>query len=245
MAQLLRHRFLGVFAALALALACAVVPAGAAHAAVIYQGGSHTLAVQDADGRPLNDLFSGFKNVMPGDALTQQIVVANDAASGTPVKLYLRSTGAQTGSADFLSQLNLSVVAEGGSKLFDAPPSEAGSLADWVLLGTFEPGAKATLDLTLEVPITMGNEFQDATGTLGWEFMAEELVEDGNGGDNGNGSGGGNSGAGGNSDTNNGFAPGSPSHPAAKTGDPLNPVPLVVVALGALVAMVLHKPSRD
>lgn len=250
----------GLLVAVVFAFACVALPAGTAHADVTYQGDAHVFAVRDADGRPVDDLFSNFKNVMPGDTLTQQVTITNNGVSAAPAKLYLRSTGVLAGSAAFLSLLNLSVTtvdAGNGSKLFDAPPSQTASLADWVCLGTFAPGAHVTLTLVLEVPLTMGNEFQDSSGTIGWEFMAEELGEGGGGsggGDSGEGGGDNDEGPGDNdespgdnnegTDTNKGPAPGSPSHPFAKTGDPLNSAPLVLVALIALAVVAASRASR-
>lgn len=213
--------------------ACVALPTGTAHADVTYQSDAHTFAVRDADGRPVDDLFSNFKNVMPGDILTQQVTITNKGMNAAPAKLYLRSTGVLAGSAPFLSMLNLSVTAVdagNGSKLFNSPPSQKANLADWVCLGTFAPGAHVTLNLVLEVPLTMGNEFQDASGAIGWEFMAEELTE----GDNDS-SGGGN---------DNGSSAESLYHSTVKTGDPLNAAPFVLVALSALMVVAACRLSR-
>lgn len=239
------------------AFVCVALPAGTAHADVTYQGKAHTFSVQGADGRPVDDLFSNFKNVMPGDTLTQQVTITNNGMNTVPAKLYLRSTGVLAGSTAFLSLLRLSVTpvdAGNGSRLFDAPPSQTASLADWMCLGTFAPGAHVTLNLVLQVPLTMDNEFQDASGTIGWEFMAEEMDGDDSSGDSGEGGGDKEEGdsdqdeGGSNEDedpgTNKGTAAGSPLHFVAKTGDSLNVVPFAVVALIALAVATACRSSR-
>ena len=154
-----------------------VFPVYAADGKVTYSGNAGKFIFKPGGGESLTDLFPNFKDVMPGDSLTQKITVKNNAGSKVKVKIYLRSLGADEDSAEFLAQLNLKIAVSEENEMaymFDAAANETAQLIDWVCLGTLYAGGKVNLDVTLDVPAELSNTFQVQTGYLKWEFRVEE-----------------------------------------------------------------------
>lgn len=167
--------------AFAAVIACvmlfAVLALGASAAGnVTYNGTSDTFIFAPGSDYSPTDLFTDFKGVMPGDEITQQLFIDNDVDNKVKVTLYMRALGETEGadSKGFLEQLTITVAAVDGEELFKAPASDPAPVDDWVCLGTFYSGAAVTLDVTLHVPIEMGNDTQNAIGFVDWEFKAEE-----------------------------------------------------------------------
>lgn len=167
-----------------LTMLCAVVlvllyavPALAASGNVTYDADAGSFIFTPGSVYSPTDLFLKLKEVMPGDCITQTITVKNDASNGVKVKIYMRSLGAHDGSEDFLSQLRLRVEkheVNSMAYMFDAAASETAQLTDWVYLGMLYSGGEVNLNVILDVPTTLGNEFQQQAGYLDWEFKVEE-----------------------------------------------------------------------
>lgn len=150
----------------------------AADGKVTYSGNAGNFVFEPGSEHSLTDLFPNFKGVMPGDTLTQKITVKNKADNKVKVKIYIRSLGAYEDSKEFLSQLGLKVAKSEENEMaymFDASADEKAQLADWACLGTLYSGGEVNLDVTLDVPVELDNEFQNKIGYLDWEFMIEEF----------------------------------------------------------------------
>lgn len=152
-----------------------VVTVSAANGNVTYKGKSEQFIFEPGSRYSPTDLFPNFKDVMPGDSVTQKIYVKNDASRKVKVRIYMRALGAHEDSETFLSQMNLSVEKVKDTILFDAAASRRAQLKEWTYLGTLYSGGKVELEVTLDVPVEMDNRFQNTVGYLDWEFMIEEL----------------------------------------------------------------------
>lgn len=172
----MKHIFRSVFALLVVLTIAMTIPGTvlAAGGTVTYDGNAQEFIFAPGSDLSPTDLFTELKNVMPGDSITEEIVIKNPAYRNVKIRVYMRSKGAQEGTDEFLSQLNLTVTQKDDSILFDGPADETGKLTDWTYIGTIYSGGKITLNVTLDVPITMGNEFQDQVGYIDWEFKIEE-----------------------------------------------------------------------
>ena len=150
----------------------------AADGKVTYSGNAGNFVFEPGSEHSLTDLFPNFKGVMPGDTLTQKITVKNNADNKVKVKIYIRSLGAHEDSVEFLSLLGLKVAKSEDNEMaymFDAAANETAQLTDWVYLGMLYSGGEVNLDVTLNVPVELPNEYQNKIGYLDWEFMIEEF----------------------------------------------------------------------
>lgn len=155
-------------------LSCAL-PVFAADGNVTYSKSAKKFIFAPGTKYSPTDLFPNFKDVMPGDRIYQDIVVKNDRANNCKVKVYMRALGAHEGSEAFLSQLDLTVTKKTDTIMFDATADQTAQLTNWVYLGTLYSGGTCELQVTLDVPVTLDNQFKSLIGYLDWEFAVEEL----------------------------------------------------------------------
>ena len=96
---------------LCLVLAMSLHSVAFAAGKVSYEGQAEKFIFAPGSDHSPTDLFSDLKNIMPGDSITQQITVKNDASNKVKVKIYMRSLGAHEDSVEFLS----AAQSDGGS----------------------------------------------------------------------------------------------------------------------------------
>ena len=163
------------------AMTCGLSISAYAAGTVTYSADSSKFIFEPGSSHSPTDLFTEYKGLMPGDSVRQDITVKNDSSYGVKVKLYVRSHGAHEDSVDFLSKLHLTIAKSENNEMaymFDAAADQTGGMTDWVYLGTLYSGGEVNLILNLDIPIELGNEYQDAIGYIDWEFKAEELPID-------------------------------------------------------------------
>lgn len=150
---------------------------------VTYEGKANKFIFAPGSEYSDTDLFTNFKGVMPGDVLTEKIPVKNAKSTGVKVKVYMRALGAQLETDKFLSQMTLTVK-NASTELFEAPADQTAQLTDWVCLGTLSAGGELVLDVELNVPVEVGNDFANQIGYLDWQFKVEEIPDNPKTGDN-------------------------------------------------------------
>lgn len=193
---------------LVLALIMSMTTALAADSTITFKGMAEGFDFAPGSGYTETDLFDGFKNVMPGDKLTEEITVSNEAADCDYINLYLKvaSHDEQTNpltydeafentdgndQAKIDGQRDETVatmqdflskltmrIYNGESLIYDASPSTTGALAENVHLGQMMKGEKLNLRVELDVPAELGNEYAHRVGEVDWVFLAEGIQMD-------------------------------------------------------------------
>ena len=153
------------------------IPVFASDGNVIYSGDSGKFIFEPGSDYSPTDLFPDFKDVMPGDMISQKIMVKNNAKKN--VKISMRALGAHEDSVDFLSKLNLSVEKVTDTTVFEATADQTAQLTEWRALGVLASGGETELSVVLQVPTDLDNNYQELIGYLDWEFMVEEIDDGG------------------------------------------------------------------
>lgn len=168
------------------------VTAFAASPSVTFEGFSKGFDFQPGSEYTETDLFGSFKNVMPGDTVTETITFTNSATDCDFVNLYMRAEAHDETDnplspkvaeketvatmTEFLSKLSMKVW-NGTELIYDASPDQLDGLKSNKLLGTFRTGETATLKVELSVPIELGNEYANRVGEVDWIFHVEAYNE--------------------------------------------------------------------
>ena len=164
----------------------------AASPSITFNGFSKGFDFQPGSEYTQTDLFGSFKNVMPGDTVTETITFTNSAADCDFVNLYMRAEAHDETAnplspkvaeketvatmTEFLSKLSMKVW-NGTELIYDASPDELDGLKTNKFLGTFRTGETATLKVELSVPIELGNEYANRVGEVDWIFHVEAYNE--------------------------------------------------------------------
>ena len=183
----------------------AAIPAFGSDSNVTYAGEADKFIFEPGTGYSPTDLFDGFKNVMPGDRVTEAITITNKASDCDYVRIYLRAVAHdeegnlltydeafeaadgkdQAGVAGQRDETAVTMadflaqlsmkVYQGEKVLFEASADKLGGLSENVFLGELRQGETTTLTVELEVPIELGNKYASRVGEVDWVFSVEAL----------------------------------------------------------------------
>ena len=164
----------------------------AAAPSITFKGFTSGFDFQPGSEYTETDLFNSFKNVMPGDTVTETITFTNSASDCDFVNLYMRAEAHDetanplspkvadketiAAMTEFLSKLSMKVW-NGTEIIYDAAPNELGGLGSNKFLGTLRSGETASLKVELSVPIDLDNKFADRIGEVDWIFHVEAYNE--------------------------------------------------------------------
>ena len=191
---------------LAIILVCTLpLTAFAADSTITFEGKSTGFTFKPGSEYTTTDLFDNFKDVMPGDVLTEEITIQNNASDYDYINLYIRAiTHDEEGNpltysetfenADGNDQTGIDgrrdetvatmvdflsqlsmKVYNNGTLIYEASPDELDGLANNVFLGTYRKGVAGKLTVELGVPLSLGNEYANRVGEVDWVFTVEAL----------------------------------------------------------------------
>lgn len=170
---------------------------------ITFKGAEEGFDLQPGSEYTTTDLFDNFKNVMPGDKLTETVQIQNEAADCDYIKVYMRAVVHDENgntltydevfeNTDGKDQANIDGqrdetvasmqdflsqltmrIYNGDDQIYNASADEAGALVNNVLLGTLSKGESLNLKVELDVPIELGNAYANRVGEVDWVFLAE------------------------------------------------------------------------
>ena len=165
-----------------------VLPVFAENHTITYKSKKDLFDFGAGSGYSQTDLFRNFKNVMPGDVLTETITVKNTATDCDYIKVYLRAKSHDESNPisesvvnagetlesmnDFLSQLSMKVW-NGDKLIFEGSPDKENQLSENTLLGQFNRNESTTIKVELTVPIELDNRYANRIGEVDWVFIVE------------------------------------------------------------------------
>lgn len=177
---------------LTLLLTVSLATSAFATSSITFKGFSAGFDFQPGSEYTETDLFDGFKNVMPGDTVTDTITFTNEATDCDYVNLYMRAVAHDEAGnplsekvaeketvatmTEFLSKLSMKVW-NGTKLIYDASPDQLDGLQNNTLLGTFRTGDTTTLKVELTVPIELDTRFANRVGEVDWIFHVEAYNE--------------------------------------------------------------------
>ena len=131
-----------------------------------------------------DDFFEKLSGLMPGDKKKQEIQIKNTNENKAKYELSLETEELTDKQQDLLSKLSLKITNNKGATIYE------GSLinAKGLLLGEYDSNEEDTLNIEINVPSNLGNEYATLKPIMTWKFTAnyEDNSDNGNNNNNNN-----------------------------------------------------------
>ena len=116
------------------------------------------------------DLFTNFKNLVPGDNITQNInLKIKNTKKEDVINVYLQSKTTDKTFTDLLKSIKITYKNQG--------KNISTSLQNKVLLGAFSKDEIRNISVKIEIPLETGNEIKNLLAETQWIFTAEILTD--------------------------------------------------------------------
>lgn len=141
-----------------------------------------------------NNLFSGFKNLVPGESVSQIIKFTNQWNENAEISIWADSADqvSTSQSREVVEKMlreyaTIVITDEDGEMIYTGPVWGNLDLESNILnsmqyprtLGTFSPGETKTFNVTLSLDPSMDNEYKNMLGRVKWCFSAKGVLDDG------------------------------------------------------------------
>ncbi len=132
----------------------------------------------DTDFTVDSDLFDGFKNLVPGEAIIKAIEINNKSVGlEKPVQIFLSAENLLQDPTvtELLQNTSITLKSKAGEVLFEGVLSDS---KENISLGIFDEGETKSFDVELKVDKNAGNLLQGITADIRWVFSAREKMYD-------------------------------------------------------------------
>lgn len=163
-----------------------------ADSSATFQNGMLVLTPEGVNGtKP--DFFKEYtSNLLPGDSVKFAIKLKNDSSDKVKFYFWAADTDfkdnekAKLISDVLLSKINLKIeLIDSNTVIYDGPASGKGNgiadsiigtgSGDGVSLGWLDSNSSMSMLITINIPTSLGNEYQGAVGAVDWVFLCEIL----------------------------------------------------------------------
>lgn len=163
-----------------------IVPVYAEDMTITFNGKDQGFDFGNGSEYTATDLFDNFKNVMPGDQLSQDITFVNNGQDADYIDLYMRiethdqdsekvnnADNETTASMlDFLKQIDMKIYS-GTRIIYESTADNPAQLTENTHLLRVSKNQSSDIRVEVNVPIELGNEYMDRVGAVDWIFTAE------------------------------------------------------------------------